>query len=154
MGVRTRGLDIKAGATKLKADRAARLEALLNFDQGATMKMCDPRQLELFSDGAGAVAARRSSKPPPLTEADLQARLDGARMRLHEIVILRMKTWLPEETLKGLKWAEAFRREQVRVHHRVLACGSRPAAPPQSGVTCQVAAELSPKPQRLGLGGG
>jgi hypothetical protein len=26
MGVRTRGLDIKAGAAKLKADRAARLE--------------------------------------------------------------------------------------------------------------------------------
>jgi hypothetical protein len=29
MGVRTRGLDIKAGAAKLKADRAARLEAEL-----------------------------------------------------------------------------------------------------------------------------
>jgi hypothetical protein len=27
MGVRTRGLDIKAGAAKLKADRAARAEA-------------------------------------------------------------------------------------------------------------------------------
>jgi hypothetical protein len=27
MGVRTRGLDIKAGAAKLKADRAARVEA-------------------------------------------------------------------------------------------------------------------------------
>jgi hypothetical protein len=27
MGVRTRGLDIKAGASKLKADRAARAEA-------------------------------------------------------------------------------------------------------------------------------
>jgi hypothetical protein len=29
MGIRTRGLDIKAGAAKLKADRAARLEAEL-----------------------------------------------------------------------------------------------------------------------------
>jgi hypothetical protein len=29
MGVRTRGLDIKAGAAKLKADRAARLEELV-----------------------------------------------------------------------------------------------------------------------------
>jgi hypothetical protein len=29
MGVRTRGLDIKAGAAKLKADRAAREEANL-----------------------------------------------------------------------------------------------------------------------------
>jgi hypothetical protein len=28
MGVRTRGLDIKAGTAKLKADRAARLEAV------------------------------------------------------------------------------------------------------------------------------
>jgi hypothetical protein len=49
-------------------------------------------------------------EPPPPTEADLQARLDAARMRLH--VILGMK--MPEETLKGLREAEAFRREQVR----------------------------------------
>jgi hypothetical protein len=33
MGVRTRGLDIKAGAAKLKADRAARLEAELVIDR-------------------------------------------------------------------------------------------------------------------------
>jgi hypothetical protein len=33
MGVRTRGLDIKAGAAKLKADRAARLEAELIIDR-------------------------------------------------------------------------------------------------------------------------
>jgi hypothetical protein len=33
MGVRTRGLDIKAGATKLKADRAARLEAEAVIDR-------------------------------------------------------------------------------------------------------------------------
>ena len=33
MGVRTRGLDIKAGAAKLKADRAARLEAELVVDR-------------------------------------------------------------------------------------------------------------------------
>jgi hypothetical protein len=32
MGVRTRGLDIKAGAAKLKADKAARLEAELVID--------------------------------------------------------------------------------------------------------------------------
>jgi hypothetical protein len=64
------------------------------------MKTHDSRQLELFADGARAVAALGSSKPALPTEADLQARLDAARMRLHEIVILRMKTWLPEETLK------------------------------------------------------
>jgi hypothetical protein len=33
MGVRTRGLDIKAGAAKLKADKAARLEAELVVDR-------------------------------------------------------------------------------------------------------------------------
>jgi hypothetical protein len=33
MGVRTRGLDIKTGAAKLRADRAARLEAELVIDR-------------------------------------------------------------------------------------------------------------------------
>jgi hypothetical protein len=33
MGVRTRGVDIKAGAAKLKADKAARLEAELVIDR-------------------------------------------------------------------------------------------------------------------------
>ncbi len=33
MGVRTRGFDIKAGAAKLRADRAARLEAELVIDR-------------------------------------------------------------------------------------------------------------------------
>jgi hypothetical protein len=84
------------------------------------MNKRSPRQLELFSDGARAVAARRPSKPALPTEADLHARLDAARMRLHEIVILRMKTWLPDETLKALWQAEAFRREQVRMHFRIL----------------------------------
>jgi hypothetical protein len=59
-------------------------------------------------------------RPTTPTEADLQAKLDAARIRLHEVVILRMKTWLPEETLKGLREAEEFRREQVRVHFRAL----------------------------------
>jgi hypothetical protein len=79
------------------------------------------RQLELFSDGAWAVAAARqppeSSRP---TEADLQAKLDAARARLHEIVILGMKTWLPAETLKGLRQAEAWRRREVRLHFQML----------------------------------
>jgi hypothetical protein len=79
-----------------------------------------PRQLELFSDGARAVAARQRSKPGRPTESELQAKLDAARVRLHEVVILRMKTWLPAETLKGLQWDEAFRREQVRMHFRIL----------------------------------
>jgi hypothetical protein len=60
------------------------------------------------------------SCPERLTEAELLAKLDAARIQLHEVVILRMKTWLPEETLKGLRQAEAFRREQVRRHFRLL----------------------------------
>jgi hypothetical protein len=82
--------------------------------------MNDPRQLELFTDGARAVAAARRPKPPRPTEADLQARLDAARQRLHEIVILRMKTWIREETRRGLREAEDWRRERVRFHFAVL----------------------------------
>jgi hypothetical protein len=41
-------------------------------------------------------------------------------MLLHEIVVLGMKTWLPTETIKGLRAAEAFRREQVRLRYRML----------------------------------
>jgi hypothetical protein len=61
-----------------------------------------PRQFELFSDGARAVAAKARIPTPRPTETDLQVKLEDARMRLHEIVILRMKTWLPTETLKAL----------------------------------------------------
>jgi hypothetical protein len=55
-----------------------------------------PQQLELFTDGARSVAAHKRPPRPRPTEADLQARLDAARQRLHEIVILRMKTWVPD----------------------------------------------------------
>jgi hypothetical protein len=41
-------------------------------------------------------------------------------MRLHEIVILRMKTWIREETRRGLRHAEDWRRERVRFHFEVL----------------------------------
>jgi hypothetical protein len=97
-------------------------EAVLDFEQGATMNNRCPRQLELFSDGAKPLARRRPSKPALPSEAELQARLDAARMRLHEIVILRMMTWLSVETQKGLREAETIRREQVRMHFRILAC--------------------------------
>jgi hypothetical protein len=80
--------------------------------------MNDPRQLELFSDGVQVVAAASHKPPPRPTEAEVQAKLDAARARLHEIVILSMKTWLPAETLKGLREAEAWRRERVRLHFR------------------------------------
>jgi hypothetical protein len=84
------------------------------------MKKSDPRQLELFSVGARAFAAAKRPKPPLPTEADLQARLDAARRRLHEIVILRMKTWIREETRRGLHEAEEWRRGEIRLHFQVL----------------------------------
>jgi hypothetical protein len=84
------------------------------------MRVVDHRQLELFSDGARAVAARKRPPRPRPTEADLQARLDASRQRLHEIVILRMKTWVAEETRRGLREAEDWRRERVRFHFEIL----------------------------------
>jgi hypothetical protein len=65
------------------------------------MKNYDPRQMELFADGARAVAVAKQAKPPPPIEADLQAKLDSARMRLHEIVILSLETWLRRRRFKG-----------------------------------------------------
>ena len=84
------------------------------------MTTSDHRQLELFSDGARAVAAGKRPPRPRPTEADLQARLDAARERLHEIIILRMKTWIREETRRGLREAEDWRRERVRFHFEIL----------------------------------
>jgi hypothetical protein len=82
--------------------------------------MRDRRQLELFADGARAVAA---VKPPPprLAETDVQARLDAARMRLRELVVFGMRTWLSSEALKRLRDAEEWRRGEVRLHFQVLA---------------------------------
>jgi hypothetical protein len=88
--------------------------------KGTAMNKRDVQQLELFADGARAVAAAVRSKPLPLIEERLRAKLDSARQRLHEIVILGMKSWLSDETRQGPREAEAFRRAQVRVHHRLL----------------------------------
>jgi hypothetical protein len=82
--------------------------------------MKKPLQFELFSDGARAVAAAKSPKPPRPTEEYLEAKLAAARQRLREIVVLSLKTWVPEESRKKLQEAEAWRREMVRMHHKVL----------------------------------
>jgi hypothetical protein len=74
------------------------------------MKNHDPRQLELFSDGARAVAARKRPQPPNPTEADLRSKLDAARMRLRELVVFGMKTWLPAATLPSLRRSLAASR--------------------------------------------
>jgi hypothetical protein len=49
MGVRTRGLDIKAGAAKLKADKASRLEAELVVDRW-NRRLAAGRGLLWFAD--------------------------------------------------------------------------------------------------------
>jgi hypothetical protein len=78
-------------------------------------------QLELFSDGAwAAAAARQSPASPRPTEADLQAKLDAARARLHEIAIIGMKTSLPAKMLAARRDAEAWQRREVRLHFQVL----------------------------------
>jgi hypothetical protein len=82
--------------------------------------MKKPLQFELFSDGARAVAAAKRPKPTPATEEYLEAKLAAARQRLREIVVLSLKTWVPEESRKKLQEAEAWRREMVRMHHKVL----------------------------------
>ena len=84
------------------------------------MKNRSPQQLELFADGVCAVAGARRPKPDPLTEQRLQAKLAGARLRLREIVILGMTTWLPDEARQELAKVEGHAREQVRVHHRMM----------------------------------
>jgi hypothetical protein len=78
------------------------------------------RQLDLFTDGARAVGVAARKPAPRPTEADLQAKLDAARARLREIVVLRMKTWLPSVTLQRLQDAEQWRRREVRMHFNML----------------------------------
>ena len=70
--------------------------------------------------GICAVAGAPLAKPQQSTEAELQAKLDGARQRLRQIVVLGLKSWLLEETPKELAKIEGYARGQVRVHHRIL----------------------------------
>jgi hypothetical protein len=69
-----------------------------------------------------AVAAAARMLPPRPTGADLQAKLDAARMRLHEIVILRIKTWLPAETLKETARGRSVPTRGVSLHFQVMEC--------------------------------
>jgi hypothetical protein len=41
-------------------------------------------------------------------------------MRLREIVVLGMKTWLSEAVRKELPAIESYARGQVRAHHRII----------------------------------
>jgi hypothetical protein len=86
----------------------------------AAMKNHKPQQLDLFADGARAFAAGKRPPQPRPTEADLQSRLDAARMRLRELVVFGMRTWLPAATLHRLQDAEQWRRREVRLHFRML----------------------------------
>jgi hypothetical protein len=84
------------------------------------MKKRLSRQLELFGDGARAIAAAKTVTRTLPDESRLQAKLDDARRRLREILILGMKTWLPQQTRKELRETEGSARKQVMLHLRVL----------------------------------
>jgi hypothetical protein len=59
--------------------------------------------------------------PPNATRSPFARRPPKPIYRLlHEIVILRVKTWIREETRRGLREAEEWRRERVRFHFEVL----------------------------------
>jgi hypothetical protein len=101
--------------------------ATLNFEGAAAstprafnsaQKKAPPTRIVRRLRPCGSVAKQPTS--PPLTEEHLQAKLDAARQRLRQIVVLGLKSWLPEETRKELAKIEGYARGQVRVHHRIL----------------------------------
>ena len=49
-----------------------------------------------------------------------RARMVIASPRFAQIVVVGLKSWLPEETRKELAKIEGYARGQVRVHHRML----------------------------------
>jgi hypothetical protein len=73
MGVRTRGLDIKAGAAKLKADKAARMEAERQSRAGV-VRLADKETVKTGSPNRGEVMLQflvvdLGSGVPPLVDA-------------------------------------------------------------------------------------
>jgi hypothetical protein len=72
-------------------------------------------QLELFSDGARAVAAAKRPKPLPLDGARLQATLAAARQRVRSLVVLGMNPAVPEELREKVREAERWTRAQIRL---------------------------------------
>jgi hypothetical protein len=63
-------------------------------------------------------------QPPYSSAVEQSARpklkLDAARQRLHESVILGMKTWIREETRRGLRAPRTGGERGVRFHFEVL----------------------------------
>ena len=85
------------------------------------MKQPSSQQLELFADGARAIAAR--AKPRPPDQARLQAKLAAARLRVRSLIVLGMNPAVPEELREKVREAERWTREQVRVLHEMLCRG-------------------------------
>jgi hypothetical protein len=71
-----------------------------------------------LSDEAERISLHNRPAAPASAKGPKCGSFCGCRMRRREIVILSMKKWFPEETLNGLREAEAFRRMQVRMHFR------------------------------------
>jgi hypothetical protein len=88
MGVRTRGLDIKAGAAKLKADKAARLEAKLVIDRW-NRRLATGRDI--------------------LWSPTIRARMPNAANAIRDVMVHAMKL-LRRRSANSTKWLAPTRR--------------------------------------------
>ena len=84
------------------------------------MRTHAPGQLELFSDGARAIAAAKTVTRPLPDESRLQAKLDDARQRLRNLVIIGLRPGLSEEMRASVRKVESWTRAEVRVHFGML----------------------------------
>ena len=142
MGVRTRGLDIKAGAAKLKADKAARLEAELVIDRwnrhlatgrdmlwSPTMRAaaiaCTP-WLNVFCPGCGASRAidlRTADRHPlaPVATMVLGLRCSWGPARRRHAELLRLLRCLPP-AVAGEALSSAEDERQIPPSNPSLSC--------------------------------
>jgi hypothetical protein len=79
-----------------------------------------PQQLELFTDGARAIAAAKRVTRPLPDELGLQAKLDDARQRLRNLVIIGLRPGLSEEMRASVRKVESWTRAELKVHFRLL----------------------------------
>jgi len=83
------------------------------------MRAPAPQQLELFADGPRAIAAAKTVTRPLPDESRLQGKLDDARQRLRNLVIMGLRPGLSEETRASVRKVESWTRAEVKVHFRM-----------------------------------
>jgi hypothetical protein len=84
------------------------------------MRAPAPQQLELFTDGARAIAAAKTVTRPLPDESRFQAKLDDARQRLRNLVIIGLRPGLSEEMRASVRKVESWTRSELKVHFRML----------------------------------